>query len=608
MVGATADAPGLARTLRVETPEQVELGFEIADLGSRFLAFLLDSLVLLVALTGLGLLARWGAIRLDVSERLLGWGGFAVTLVGFAVLWGYFVYFEGFRSGRTPGKRWVGIRVIHDGGHPLTVRGAAIRNLIRLVDLQPAFTWMVGGLAMMIHPRTQRLGDMAAGTLVVRDRGALELSEVDLERLSSGRRASPELDHGAYETLERFVERREEMERGARARLASRLERALEGALRRRSGAAGTVEGELVALYEEERERRGVAGTNSVGASPLVEALVRSQGPLWLEYRALVRRAERRGLGSLPEGKLERFAGLYRLTAADLARARTYGAGAPLVFTLERWVGAGHNLLYRTEGRSWRGLVEWLRFGFPRLVRARRGYVALAALFLFVPAMATSVAVEIDPPLARDLLSQEMIARAETAPERAREGGRYVEVPDVFMPVMSSTIIANNVQVTFAVFAGGILAGIGTALLLVFNGVHLGAVVGLFRSEGAAALLWEFVAPHGVIELTAISVAGAAGLILGSAIVAPGRLTRVTALSLRAREAVSLLAGTTLLLVLAGLVEGFVSPAPVPAALKLLVGLVVALAVLAYLLLGGRSGSGGRGGRGGEPITDGPGT
>jgi len=588
----------LGRTLRVETPEQVALGFEIADLGSRFLAFLLDFLVLLASLTAISLLAYWITTRLDLSERLFGWSGFAFTLLSFVVLWGYFVYFEGFRNGRTPGKRWVGIRVVQEGGYPVTVRGAVIRNLIRLVDLQPVFTWMVGGMAMMLHPRTQRLGDIAAGTLVVRDRGALELSEEEMERLSRARRSSPELDDGVYEALGRFVERREGLEREARARLAASLEQALEDTLQGRGEGGGPIEEQLVALYEEERDRRGDAGAVSLGSSPLVGALVRGQGALWLEYRSLVRRAEGRGLESLSEEELERFAALYRLTAADLARVRTYGGGATLIFTLERWVGAGHNLLYRAQGRSWGKLVEWLRFGFPRLVRARRGFVAAAALLLFLPAIATTVAVELRPPLARELLSREMIARAETAPERARQGGRYVEVPEVAMPLLSSGIIANNVQVTFAAFAAGMLAGIGTALLLMFNGVHLGAVIGLFRNEGAGGLLWEFVAPHGVIELTAISIAGAAGLILGSAIVAPGRLTRAAALSRRGQEAVSLLAGTTLLLVLAGLVEGFVSPAPVPVELKLLVGAAVGLAVMVYLVLGGRS----------TPVTVDPGT
>ncbi|NIP81583.1 MAG: hypothetical protein GWM90_21155 [Gemmatimonadetes bacterium] len=599
MVATHTPTSELARTVRVETPEQVELGFEIADLGSRFLALLLDSLVIFAAFLGLLLLGIWVTARVDVPDPLLGWGGMVMILVSFAVLWGYFTYFEGFHNGRTPGKRGAGLRVIHEGGHPITLRGAAIRNLIRLVDLQPAFSGMVGGVAMMLHPRTQRLGDMAAGTLVVRDRGALELSEEELEGMVGGRRSPPELTDEAYAALQRFVERRGDLAAGARARLVGQLADALADALDRDTPGDRPSEDRLLALYERERDRRGATGADAIGSSPLVAALVRSQGPRWLEYRGLVRRAQKRRLESLSPEEIERFGMLYRLAAADLARARTYGAAGPLLFTLERWVGAGHNLLYRSGGRTWRALVDWLRSGFPRLVRARAGFVLLAAGFLFLPAVGTYVAVTADPALARELLPGGMIARAETASDRAREGGRYVEVPEVFMPVMSSGIIANNVQVTFAAFAGGILAGIGTALLLAFNGVHLGAVVALFHVEGAAGLLWEFVAPHGAIELVAITIAGAAGLILGSGLVVPGRLSRSAALADRARESVSLLAGTTVLLVLAGLVEGFVSPAPIPRATKLVVAAVLGLVVVTYLLLGGRSS---------RAVTDDPGT
>ena len=587
MTTATPPSP-LTRTLRVETPEQVELGFEIADLGSRFVALVLDGLILFTALLGLGLLALWVVSELDLSGRAMGWGGLILILVTFATFWGYFTWFEGFRNGRTPGKRRVGIRVVHEGSHPITLRGAAIRNLIRLVDAQPGFTWIVGGAAMMLHPRTQRLGDMAAGTLVVRDRGGLELSEEDLARLTKRRTAAPALPAEAYEALERFVARTAELDPAARTRLAERLAEALEEPLRRHAEPEASVTDRLTALYHEERDRRGAAGAGAMGSSPLVAALVRDQGPRWLEYRALLRRAERKGLAALEPAALERFASLYRLAASDLARARTYGAAAPLVYTLERWVGSGHNLLYRQRGRTWSALVEWLRFGFPRLVRARRGFVLAAAGFLFLPALFTYAAVRADPPLARELMPQGMIARAETAPERAEAGGRYVEVPEVAMPLMSSGIIANNVQVTFVAFAAGITAGIGTAALLAFNGVHLGAVMALFRNVGAAGMIWEFVAPHGVIELLAICIAGAAGLMLGAGLVAPGRRTRSAALARRAREAVSLLAGTTLLLVLAGLVEGFVSPAAIPVPAKAVIAAALAASVLAYLLFAGR--------------------
>ncbi|MFW5947098.1 MAG: stage II sporulation protein M [Gemmatimonadota bacterium] len=619
MTAGTSLAPAPPRTLRIDTPEQVELGFEIADLGSRFLALLVDGLILSATLLALGLLAVWVATRVELGAGLLGWGGFALGLLLFAVFWGYFTYFEAFHGGRTPGKRWVGIRVVHDGGYPLTLRGAAIRNLVRIVDAQPGMSWIVGGVAMMVHPRTRRLGDMAAGTLVVRDRGGLELSESELERLIRHREA-PRLDDAVYRALEQLAARRAELAPEAREHLTNRLVEALGGMLKDRSDLPGDAGARLLALYREERERRGGQGPGVSLSSPLVGSLVRGQAPRWLEYRRLLRRAESRGLTSLSHDELERFAALYRSTAADLARARTYGAPAPVTFTLERWVGSGHNLLYRPGARTWTALAAWLRSGFPSRVRARRWYVAAAAACLFLPGLATYGAVRMEPSLARELLPQAIIARAETAAQRAVGGGRYVEVPEVFMPLFSSQIITNNVQVSFMAFAGGVLAGLGTIVLLAFNGLHLGAVVALFENEGADGMLWEFVAPHGVMELIAICIAGAAGLLLGSGLVAPGRMTRTAALASRAREAVSFLAGTTLLLVLAGLIEGFVSPAVIPVPVKLAIAGMAAGVVVAYLLLAGRTRSDdpghatgrapgpGTGPAAGEAVTVGPDT
>lgn len=585
LVRDRSEPADLSRQLRIETPERVEIGFEIADLGSRFFALFLDGFVLLVALGATGLLAWWGADSLDLSPRLSGWGLALFIALGFALFWGYFVYFEGLRGGRTPGKRWAGVRVVHDGGHPVTLRGAAIRNLIRVVDMQPGMTWMVGGIVMMLDSRTQRLGDMAASTIVVRDRGEGELPEERLWRTSADATARPLLSASAFAGLDAFVARRRELSPEAAGRLASQLENALREPLASIPHVAGRPLPErLAALHDAERERRERAGAAFSAGSTLAAALVRAQGERWFEYRTLVRQAQNRGLESLRAAELERFAGLYRLTAADLARVRTYGGSWPLVYSLERWVGAGHNLLYRHSGRSLALLWDWLRRGFPSLVRRRAAFVGAAAALLFLPALASYLAVRIDPTVARDLLPWEMIARAETAVAT----GPYVDVPEVFMPVMSTGIIANNIQVTFFAFAGGILAGLGTVALLAINGVHLGSVVALYQNHGVGRVLLDFVAPHGFIELTAICIAGAAGLLLGSGLFLPGRRTRRAALAERAREGISLIAGTSLLLVLAGATEGFVSPAPIPTAAKLAVATAVALAVFVYLTLGGR--------------------
>jgi uncharacterized membrane protein SpoIIM required for sporulation len=181
-----------------------------------------------------------------------------------------------------------------------------------------------------------------------------------------------------------------------------------------------------------------------------------------------------------------------------------------------------------------------------------------------------------------------MIARAEDGATRHARGEGYIDVPEVFMPLFSSGIIANNVQVTFFAFAGGIVVGLGTTLILLLNGVMLGGVAGLFQAEGLSVYLWSFVLPHGILELTAICIAGGAGLLLGSAFLVPGRRTRRDALVHRGRDAVMLLGGTVVMLILAGLIEGFISPSALPSAVKLAFGVLMAFVMSSYLLLSGR--------------------
>jgi uncharacterized membrane protein SpoIIM required for sporulation/uncharacterized RDD family membrane protein YckC len=570
--------PSLDRRVEVETPEHVVVGYALADLGSRFVALLLDGLIivssLLVFVIGVPLLAY--ALGLSGAGLLPLWM-VLITIAGFVFTWGYFVYFEGFRGGQTPGKRRMGIRVVRDGGYPLDARGAVVRNLLRVLDAQPFPTWLVGGTVMLFHAETKRLGDLAAGSLVVRERTATVLPE---ESNISGEAAGPpRLSEAEWDALSRYAARHPDLALGVRRRIA--------GVLAARLGATeGDAEGAVLRLHRDEAARRSASATGGGGRAA---ALVRRQRARWDAFRRALQQAEREGLEALPEREVGSFAALYREVAADLARARTYGASPELLYTLERQVGAGHNLLYRPARRGWRQAWTWVAEGFPALVRSRWRPIALAAAFLYVPALIAFAAIRLDPPRAREVLPAELIARAEQASEREAAGKGYVEIPEVFMPVMASGIIANNVQVTFVAFAGGILAGIGTVLALVFNGVLLGGVAAAFANQGQSLHLWTFVLPHGIIELMAIAIAGGAGLWLGSALWMPGRRTRREALTMRGREAVGLIAGTTLLLIVAGMIEGFVSPAAIPRAVKLGFALLTAVLLALYLLSGGRA-------------------
>ncbi|HYH82714.1 MAG TPA: stage II sporulation protein M [Longimicrobium sp.] len=578
------------RQVDIETPEHVSVGYELADLGSRFTAMVIDGLVLagvaLVLLLGLLALGITGA----ATGALPGMGAAAalVFAVWFLVTWGYRVYYEGFRDGQTIGKKAMRIRVVQDGGFPVTFRAAAVRNLIRIVDMQPGMTWGVAAIAMMLHPRTKRLGDMAAGTVVVRDRTGQPIPE-DRAPEPTAAVGRPVLGDQEFGALSMYVQRRATLEFAVRTQLAATLAQRLAprvGPDPRRLQM--TADQFLGAVYEEETVRRRAAGAGGRAGSGQATGLFRRQKPMWDTYQRMLEEG-RGGLAKMGEARVSRFAAMYREVAADLARARTYGGSPELLFTLERAVGAGHNLLYRAPAARWIGVRRWVMGGFPALVRLRWRPIALAAVLLYLPAVVTFAAVRNNPGLGRSMIGPEMMERAEQAESRRARGQGYVSAEDFGgSPLMSSTIMTNNIQVTFGAYAGGILAGLGTALLLVFNGVLLGAVTGVFANYAANLHLWSFLLVHGVIELTAICIAGGAGLWLGSAMLLPGRLTRREALVRRGRESVSLIGGTAVMLVVAGIIEGFVSPSGLPASVKLGFAGLTAVGMVVYLAFAGR--------------------
>jgi uncharacterized membrane protein SpoIIM required for sporulation len=155
-------------------------------------------------------------------------------------------------------------------------------------------------------------------------------------------------------------------------------------------------------------------------------------------------------------------------------------------------------------------------------------------------------------------------------------------------PPMAAGIMANNISVAFSAFALGITAGIGTCYVVIFNSMMLGGFAAHFSNHGLSYDLWAFIAPHGVLEIFAILVSAAAGLRLGLSLAVPGKLTRLASLRIGAREAVLLVVGTIPMFILAGIVEGFVTPSYLPGVAKIVLGMVLGFLTMAYLISAGR--------------------
>jgi uncharacterized RDD family membrane protein YckC len=169
-------------TISIQTPENVAFGYEVADIGSRFMAAAIDTIfiTILQILTLVLLIFSFTStgMNLESMGNVGVWSAALFGLLAFAFFWGYYIFFELIWNGQTPGKRWVGLRVIREDGIPVGLVEVLIRNLVRLVDFLP-FYYGIGLVTMFLNSRARRLGDLAAGTLVVMDRKSLTLASLE---------------------------------------------------------------------------------------------------------------------------------------------------------------------------------------------------------------------------------------------------------------------------------------------------------------------------------------------------------------------------------------------------------------------------------------------
>ncbi|MCV4272046.1 stage II sporulation protein M [Pseudomonas capsici] len=287
----------------------------------------------------------------------------------------------------------------------------------------------------------------------------------------------------------------------------------------------------------------------------------------------------------------ETFASDYRRICHQLALARERGYSSHLIDPLQQLAMRGHQQLYRHRSSFAAQFLGFLLAGFPRLVREQWRFVLVASLLFFGSLIGMGVLVYFFPDLIYSIVSPAQVSDMESMYDpAARRIGQALERESSSDWMMFGYYIMNNIGIAFQTYASGLLFGLGSLFFLLFNGLMIGAVAGHLTQIGFGQTFWSFVVGHGAFELTAIALAGAAGLKLGWALLAPGRLTRAEALRQAARVSVQLIGGVILFLLIAAFIEAYWSSMTWPAPLiKYLVGAALWALVIAYLALAGRT-------------------
>lgn len=313
----------------------------------------------------------------------------------------------------------------------------------------------------------------------------------------------------------------------------------------------------------------------------------------WQRLEDLLKLLDGSSLRRLHREEVRELGRIYRRTASDLAIARAESRDPRLINYLNSLVIRAHGRIYQAETQGGSRIKEFFVREFPQTFRRTWQYTALSFCVFTLFSVIGFLGTRYDPefselmgvsPSFRELYIETRIHWWEDLNEANQIG--------------ASAIATNNIQVTIYTFAFGALFGVGTLFYLAYNGAHIASVLALTYNAGFGKDLVTFMVGHGVIELSCIFIAGGAGLLIGSALLMPGDLSRADALKSRGKQAVRLMMGIAVLLVIAGIIEGFISPAPIPAAIKYSVASITGIALYSYLLLAGRDEPRGEGERG----------
>ncbi len=551
----------LETSIDVATPERVNVELPVAGIGFRVLAYGIDLAILFgVVVVAYFLYSLVGPNPVELVQQATGLERAAAVIGFFTLLWGYWTGLEVLWRGQTLGKRAMRIRVVRLDGGPVGPFESATRNLLRLIDFLPG-CYPIGVLTMLIDRRHRRLGDLVAGTILVREE-TFDLSRY--ERVEPrGQRTLPREE---LELVAGYLARLSSIQVDARLRLGRQL-----------CTRFGATDAET---FDELQVKAFLESFGTGQAAGQLDAFVKAHVADWRALEQVIAGVRRRSASLAELSTLDR---LYRRTAAALAHAQAAFAGSDVHQYLNQLCGQAYGTIYRTAGLRLERLTTFFAITFPAVARETLQFTQTAAALMGLGVVVGVTTVALSPGGA-ELILDPMIV------DHIRSQSLWTDqlLERLHPAEVAAAIFTNNLRVSFSAFAAGITGAVGTVLLLVYNGMHVGAILAACAQHDVLGTMLAFMSAHGPVELSIIAITGGAGLIIGDALISPTEQPRGVVIRARAQKAVQLVLGCSPFLVGIGIVEGFVSPGPFfPWPLKVAMGVVSGAGFWRYLLRSG---------------------
>ncbi len=624
----------LDTTIRIQTPENVEIVYPLAGLTMRLQAYLLDLFLSYAVIFAIWFVIGWTVFAAGLDA----WGFSLILVTHFFVSWGYWIVSEGCFNGKTLGKYILGLRVISVDGTPITMTHSVLRNLLRAVDCQPGYFYQIAFWSSVTTNMFQRLGDLAAGTVVIQETKELratsllnkapavkhmvELFPADFRLVDSLRRTltyymmrrkdltparcqvlakpladrltemfsmPPELDPDMFlcAAYERLVLNDWEnvdllAENEQKQRYLAEMERVQKERLAAQGALYDPTQMPLLAAQAADTDFEEEMAAPTIGSLNFLREKMQT-------WKSLDFRCDRVNsmVRYLPREERLQMAADYRSTESDVAMKEAFHLEPRTVTSLENLLGRVYQTLYRSKSR---GMKYWMKLIFrdgPRWLFTDAYIWACLVLFwgfflgcMFLtssgtfPKFAESVVGKEQLEHMRDMYKQEIGSRE----DRHSDEVGY----------MAGFYLWHNTNIGIRCFAMGMLGGITGILVMLFNAITLGTVFGYMGTVPEWGNFSNFVTAHGPCELTAVVVGAAAGARIGFALLVTGGFCRRDSVRMAAITAMPAIIMFIMLFFTAAFIEGFISPSRLPYEVKTLVALVSGTLIFLYFFgLGG---------------------